>query len=95
MSLPPPRNLKIFRVSPPLARGTLRNSGPDISQIENLWPIIKRRIEKKKPRNIKELEIFIIEEWNKIDSQIIMNLMNSTDSRLKAVIEAKDERINY
>jgi transposase len=71
------------------------SNSPDINPIENLWSIIKRRIEKRKPRNIKELETFIIEEWNKIDSQIIMNLVNSMDSRLKAVIEAKGERINY
>ncbi len=39
---------------------------PDLSPIENTWNIMKHRIEKRKATNVKELKIFIDEEWKKL-----------------------------
>ena len=71
------------------------SNSPDLNPIENLWSIMKRRVEKRKPTDLEELDRFLHEEWENIDSEIINNLINSMQSRCLAVIESKGERINY
>ncbi|CAF2657659.1 unnamed protein product [Rotaria sp. Silwood2] len=71
------------------------SNSPDINPIENLWSILKRRVEKRKPSNIDELDQFLHEEWKKIDLTIINNLVYSMKSRCLAVIDSKGERIDY
>ena len=39
----------------------------DANPVENLWSIIKRRVEKRKPTNLEELNKFLHEEWVNID----------------------------
>ncbi|CAF4965723.1 unnamed protein product [Rotaria sp. Silwood1] len=41
------------------------SNSPDINPIENMWSILKRRVEKRKPSNIDELDQFLHEEWKK------------------------------
>ena len=53
------------------------SNSPDLNQIENLWSIMKRRVEKRKPTDIEELDSFLHEEWENIDLEIINNLINS------------------
>jgi len=67
----------------------------DINPVENLWAIIERRIEKRKPGNIEELNNFLHEEWNNIDINLLSHLVNSMKTRCLALIESKGERINY
>ncbi|CAF1650318.1 unnamed protein product [Rotaria magnacalcarata] len=38
------------------------SDSPDVNPIENLWSIIKRRVEKRKPTNLQELDMFLHEE---------------------------------
>jgi hypothetical protein len=42
------------------------SNSPDVNPIENLWSIIKRRVEKRKPTNLEELDKFLREEWKKL-----------------------------
>ena len=67
----------------------------DVNPVENLWAIIERRIEKRKPGNIEELNNFLHEEWNNIDINLLSHLVNSMKTRCLALIESKGERINY
>ena len=39
----------------------------DGNPVENLWSIIRRRVEKRKPTNLEEFNKFLHEEWIKID----------------------------
>jgi transposase len=71
------------------------SNSPDVNPVENLWSIIKRRVEKRKPANLQELDIFLHEEWKKTDMLVLNHLVNSMKSRCLALIEAKGERINY
>lgn len=71
------------------------SNSPDVNPIENLWSIIKRRVEKRKPINLKELDKFLHEEWEEIDMVIINNLIKSMKPRCLALIESKGERIHY
>ena len=71
------------------------SNSPDINPIENIWSILKRRVEKRKTSNIHELDQFLHEEWKKFEKTIINNLVHSMKSRCLAIIESKGERINY
>ena len=71
------------------------SNSPDVNPTENLWSIIERNVEKRKPSNIDELEEFIHEEWENIDLSTLMNLVFSMKSRCLALIESKGERIKY
>ena len=71
------------------------SGSPDLNPIENLWAIIKKRIEDKKPGNLKELRKWIIETWNSIDQQTINNLIDSMDNRLNEVVKANGWRTRY
>lgn len=71
------------------------SNSPDINPIENLWSILKRRVEKRKPSNIDDLNRFLHEEWEKVEKTIVINLVNSMQSRCLAIIDSKGERINY
>ncbi|CAF1558602.1 unnamed protein product [Rotaria magnacalcarata] len=70
------------------------SNSSDINPIEDMWLILKRRVEKRKSSNIDELDQFLYEEWKKVEKAIITNLVNSMKSRRLAIIDLKGEKIN-
>src|SRR5437899_2414241 len=50
------------------------SNSPDLNPIENLWAIVKGNVEKRMPKNINELEQFMVEEWRSISDTVIINL---------------------
>jgi transposase len=60
---------------------------PDLNPIENIWYIVKHHVEKRMPKNLAELERFMVEEWNSVPEIIILNLLNSMKRRCELVIE--------
>jgi transposase len=71
------------------------SNSPDLNPIENLWSIVKGNVEKRWPKNLGELERYMVEEWNKIPESILKNLVGSMKERCKLVIEKNGERIPY
>ena len=71
------------------------SNSPDLSPIENLWSIIKRRLQGKDTSTLTKLETAIKEEWLNFDHTIIENLANSLPSRLKKCIRRKGKPIDY
>ena len=71
------------------------SNSSDANPIENRWSVIKRRVEKRRPSNLNELNKFFHDEWNKVDMLIINNLIKSMKSRCLALIESEGERIDY
>ena len=47
------------------------------------------------PKNILELEQFMIEEWDKIPNKVLNNFIDSMKERCELIIENNSERINY
>ena len=70
-------------------------NSPDLAPIENLWSILKRRVEKRRPKDFDELEQFLHEEWEKIDVSVVNHFIASMKERCLAVISSKRERICY
>jgi len=57
------------------------SNSPDLNPIENLWSIVKRNVEKRMPRNLEDLERMMVEEWNNIPDETIINLVKSMKNR--------------
>ncbi len=79
------------------------SNNPDLNPIENLWSILKVRVEKqvnklvmkKNPVTIDGFLELILKEWEGIDKKIYVNLVNSMLTRLERVIEGDGNKIPY
>jgi len=71
------------------------SNSPDLNPIENLWAIVKGRVERRQPKNITELERFMIEEWDNIPQNIIINLIRSMKECCQFIIANNGEQIPY
>ena len=76
--------------------GTWPSSSPDLNPIENLWHILQAKIQNRQPKILKKDLIYgLIEEWEKLDIDIINHLIDSMPRRLQAVIDAKGGSTKY
>ncbi len=64
-------------------------NSPDVSPIENLWSIVKRKMRNKRPKNADELKATVKETWASIPPQQCHKLITSMPRRIEAVIKAK------
>jgi hypothetical protein len=71
------------------------SNSPDANPVENIWSIVKRNVEKRKPMNIDELELFLAEEFENIDINVVKNCVMSMKKRCLSLIDCKSERIKY
>jgi transposase len=71
------------------------SNSPDLNPIENLWRMVKRNVEKRKPKNLSELEVFIVEEWERILNEVYKKLASLMWTRCQQIIDIEEERINY
>jgi len=69
---------------------------PEEKQRRIQWGrIVKRNVEKRKPKNIDELELFLSEEFKNIDVNTVKNSVMSMKKRCLSLIDSKGERIKY
>jgi len=68
-----------------------------LNPIENLWKILKDRIQQRKPfpRTVEQLKAALREEWGKLEPDVLINLVNSMPKRVKMVIEARGGHSKY
>ena len=57
-------------------------NSPDLNIIEHIWAIMKRRLQHKEARNIKELKKQIEDVWNNINLCLKNNLYQSLPKRI-------------
>jgi len=77
--------------------GTWPSNSPDLNPIENVWHILKSQIRKRpiQPKNKQQLIDAVLGEWEKIPIEMINNLVDSMERRLRAVIKAKGGATGY
>jgi hypothetical protein len=71
------------------------SNSPDLNPIENMWQIIKNKVEKRMPQNVDELTRFLIEEWEAIPQETVNNLVSSMKNRCELVLTNNGNRIPY
>src|SRR4029434_9585532 len=65
------------------------SQSPDLNPIESPWDELKMRVHMRRPRNLKDLERYCMEEWSQIPCHVFTNLIMHYNRRLRAVILAK------
>jgi transposase len=68
---------------------------PDLNPIENLWSILKGRIEKRLARTTDEIERVLKEEWEALDKELLTSLAHSMPTRCAAVIANHGHKAPY
>ena len=62
--------------------GTWPGNSPDLNPIENVWSILKRRVDKQKPTNLEKLQALIIQERAAISQDVAQKLIDSMPGRI-------------
>ena len=57
--------------------GPWPGNSPDVNPIENLWSILKRRMDKQKPTNSDKLQALTMQEWAAISQDVAQNLIDA------------------
>ncbi len=64
---------------------------PDLSPIENIWRIIKRKMRQRRPKTVEQLEACIRQEWDNIPIPKLEQLVYSVPRRLQTVIKRRGD----
>ena len=75
--------------------GPWPGNSPDLNPIENLWSILKRRVDKQKPTNSDKLQEVIMKEWVAISQELAQKLIESMPSRIAEVLKKKGQHCKY
>ena len=54
---------------------------PDLNPIEHIWDVIGQRVRSRVPLNTRDLERFVVEEWNGVAQLTLRNYIASMRSR--------------
>ncbi|GBB96986.1 hypothetical protein RclHR1_02890013 [Rhizophagus clarus] len=71
------------------------SNSPYLNPIENLWSIVKGKVEKRMSKNLDDLERFMAEEWENIPNTVLINFSKSMKRRCELIIGKNGERIPY
>ncbi len=64
---------------------------PDLSPIENIWHIIKRKIRQRRSQTLQQLETYIRQEWDQIPTPKHQKLITSMPRRLQTVLKRRGD----
>ena len=68
---------------------------PDLNPIENIWHVLKYRVEHKNPRTAEEFETAIAEEYEAISAEECATLAHSMHARLLQCIQYQGHKTKY
>ncbi len=64
---------------------------PDLSSIENIWRIIKRKLRQRRPQTLQQLETYIRQEWDQIPTPKLQKLIILMPKRLQTVLKRRGD----
>ena len=70
---------------------------PDLNPLEHGWDQLKRRLQAcaRQPRDLPELRVAVVEEWNELPQNNFNRLVRSMRRRCQAVIDARGGNTRY
>ena len=66
---------------------------PDLNPIEHVWDVIGREVRIRGPRNVLQLQKFVVEEWNGIARYTCLRYIASMRSHYQAIIRANGSQV--
>ena len=70
-------------------------NSPDLNVMDNVWAMPLDGVNKKPPATLRQLELRLKSEWEKLPESKISNSVKSMPDRLKAIITARGDSIKY
>ena len=89
------RSIKVWMEDHQIKTLSWPAQSPDLNPIENLWNVIKRKMDGHKPSNKAELLEFLRQEWHKVTQNQCERLVESMPRRMKAVIKNQGYSTKY
>lgn len=71
------------------------SQSPDMNPIENIWGILKRKVELRKPTSIRSLKEIIKEEWKAVTKEQCQKLVNGMHERAFKLWSARGKHTKY
>ena len=69
-------------------------NSPDLNPIENLWSILKKKVDKLKPTNCDQLRALIRQEWMAISQDLAQKMISSMPEQTAEVMK-KGQHCKY
>ncbi|MBN3283396.1 STXB5 protein, partial [Polyodon spathula] len=91
MSLSNPRSIKVWMEDHQIKTLSWPAQSPDLNPIENLWNVIKRKMDGHKPSNKAELLEFLRQEWHKVTQHQYIRDSSFSRSRSSSVTSIDKE----
>ncbi len=70
-------------------------ASPDLNPIENVWGLLKRAVNRRNPKDSNELRRCVLDEWEKLDNNIVIGLFNSMTRRVSKLLETQGKYTGY
>jgi hypothetical protein len=70
-------------------------NSPDLNPIENLWGVVKKRLQQHKCNNLWDLKSVILQVWDAVTPADCARLVVSMPARIQAAIAAKGAPTKY
>lgn len=68
---------------------------PDLNPIENLWNIIKQRVERRLVHTVDEVERVLKEEWEAVNTELLAQLVATMPARCQEVHNNRGHKAHY
>ena len=68
---------------------------PDMNPIENLWQVLKLKVQHKKPRNLNELWEMVSQAWENLTLDESQAVAGNMGNRVKEIVKAKGGATSY
>ena len=68
---------------------------PDLNPIEHIWDVIGSEVRRRGPRNVRQLQQSVVEEWKRVARRTCLRYVVSMRSYCQAVIRAISGHSRY
>ena len=68
---------------------------PDVNPIENIWGVLKKRVMKRRPKDLENLEDTILDEVQDFPTRIVSNTFETIYERIHMLSDNRGEALPF